>query len=124
MATITFTTLNDPSAVNGTYATGVNGSGQIVGYYVDAGGGDHGFIYSNGIYTTLVGTEFLTSAGEAPQRVSGTVSIVPEGINNSGEIVGYIPAVNFFDEGLPFEAFTYQYGTTGAFSALDRKSVV
>jgi hypothetical protein len=31
-----FTTLNDPSAAFGTFATGINKSGQIVGYYIDA----------------------------------------------------------------------------------------
>ena len=49
-----YTTLDDPKAGNGTYAYGINVSGQVVGYYLDyIGGGIHGFLYSGGTYTTL-----------------------------------------------------------------------
>ena len=37
-----FTTLDVPDST-ATYATGINASGQIVGYYYDAGG-THGFL--------------------------------------------------------------------------------
>ena len=49
-----YTTLNDPSATNGTAATGINAAGQIVGTYQNASG-NHGFFFnpSNGTYTTL-----------------------------------------------------------------------
>jgi probable HAF family extracellular repeat protein len=59
-----YTTLDDPLAGNGaafggaaqgTYATGINAAGQIVGYYLDSNGIEHGFLYNpNGAtYTTL-----------------------------------------------------------------------
>ena len=34
----TYTTLDDPLGTNGTIATGINNTGQIVGTYQDAGG--------------------------------------------------------------------------------------
>jgi probable HAF family extracellular repeat protein len=39
----TYTTVDDPSGVSGTYATGINNRGQIVGYYLD-GHQTHGFV--------------------------------------------------------------------------------
>jgi hypothetical protein len=72
-----FTTLNDPSAAFGTFATGINKYGQIVGYYVDASGRKDGFIYSAGSYTQLIDPS------------SGVTDIVPLSINDSGQISGY-----------------------------------
>ncbi len=40
----TLTTLDDPLAVSGTYAKGINDAGQIVGYYYDANNNVHGFV--------------------------------------------------------------------------------
>ena len=40
----TYTTIDDPLATNGTVATGINNSGQIVGYYTDSNGTRHGFL--------------------------------------------------------------------------------
>jgi probable HAF family extracellular repeat protein len=51
----TYTTLDDPLATNGTFAWGINASGQIVGSYGDASIFYHGFLYSGGSYTTLDG---------------------------------------------------------------------
>jgi len=69
-----FIPLRDPFAGNGgTNAKGVNDSGQVVGYYSDAGGRFHGFLYSGGNYTTIdVGAR-------------GTFL---NGINDAGQIVG------------------------------------
>lgn len=43
-----FTTIDDPNAGSGagrgTYATGINDSGQITGYYYDSAGVSHGFV--------------------------------------------------------------------------------
>jgi probable HAF family extracellular repeat protein len=48
-----YTTLDVPGALR-TYANGINASGQIVGYYVDAGGTYHGFLLDvDGSYTTI-----------------------------------------------------------------------
>jgi probable HAF family extracellular repeat protein len=70
-----YTTLDDPNAVNGTFALGINASGQIVGEYVDASSALHGFLLSGGQYTTL----------DDPNAVNGTFAL---GINASGQIVG------------------------------------
>jgi len=56
----------------GTFAFGINNNGQVVGTYNDASG-SHGFIYSDGTYTTLD-----DPAGTDTQAL---------GINDLGEIV-------------------------------------
>lgn len=76
MTTYTFTTLNDPSAVNGTDATGINGDGQIVGYYVDGSGNEEGFEFNNGSYIAVNNNN------------AGYEDVMPLGINNEGNIVG------------------------------------
>jgi probable HAF family extracellular repeat protein len=55
----------------GTYATGINDSGEITGTYFNSPSGpDNGFLYD--------GKQYLTIVGRSPQS-----------INNSGQIVGY-----------------------------------
>jgi probable HAF family extracellular repeat protein len=69
-----------PFATQGTQATGVNNAGQVVGYYTDTSGKEHGFLYSNGTFRTLdFGTRPFTEA---------------HGINNLGQIVGTYANVN------------------------------
>src|SRR5437667_5486709 len=47
-----YTTLDGPGGgLTVTFAVGINGSGQIVGYYLN--GSAHGFLLDNGSYTTL-----------------------------------------------------------------------
>lgn len=58
-----------------TTATHINNEGQVVGYFSDATGDIHGFVYSNGTYSIL----------DAP-RASQTLAF---GINNKGQVVGY-----------------------------------
>ena len=72
-----FTDINDPLAVHGTYASGVNDAGEIVGYYYDANYDLHGFIYNDGTYLTL----------DDPSAADGTY---PSAVNNSGQVVGFI----------------------------------
>ena len=72
-----FTDINDPFGTHGTYASGVNDAGEVVGYYYDANYDQHGFVYSNGIYLTL----------DNPSAADGTYATA---INNSGEVVGSI----------------------------------
>jgi len=48
-----YTTLDDPSGTLGTFARGINTSGQIAGYYVDSSNSSHGFLLSGGTYTAL-----------------------------------------------------------------------
>jgi probable HAF family extracellular repeat protein len=74
----TYTTLDDPFAAPGpfaTVATGINDLGQIVGYFTDANGGQHGFLYTVGTFITL----------DVPSTPpNGTF---PHGINNN-QVVG------------------------------------
>ena len=74
MAVYTYTTLDDPLGINSTLALGIDGSGLIVGQYID-NNGEHGFVDSSGIYTTL----------NDPLATSGTGA---SGINATGQIVG------------------------------------
>jgi probable HAF family extracellular repeat protein len=80
----TYTYLNDPlSTTNVTVATGINDLGQIVGYYYGNATGNyydgnnqyHGFLYSNGKYTTL----------DDPLSNGNTFAW---GINDLGQIAG------------------------------------
>jgi probable HAF family extracellular repeat protein len=121
------TTLTDPSAIgptqssggrthlNGTnvsisddfsslkFAGAINDNGQVVGAYVD-GTGVHGFLYSNGTYTTL----------DAPSATNGVDPFgfgIPLGtsavaINNSGQVVG-----DYTDATSTLHGFLYSAGT-------------
>jgi probable HAF family extracellular repeat protein len=64
----------DPNNAGTTQAEGVNDSGEIVGFYDDASGNDHGFSYLNAAYTTI----------DCPGE-TGTLLF---GINDSGVMVG------------------------------------
>ena len=57
-----------------TVAEGINNAGQIAGLYVDADGNQHGFVLSNGVYTTI--------------DVPGGTNTGVFSINAQGEIVG------------------------------------
>src|SRR5207244_6442987 len=87
------TTLDVPGSTS-TVASGINDSGQIVGYYEDAGGTWHGFLLDQGSYTTL--------------DVPGSERTYATGINASGQIVGWYP--NAIDEPPPL-AFLLDNGT-------------
>ena len=77
----TYTTLNDPLAMEDTDPGGINDAGQVAGFFNNAIG-DKSFLYSNGIYTTL----------SPPPNGLAT------GINNAGEIVGFYPDGSFLAE--------------------------
>src|SRR5665213_2944727 len=94
MSVYTYFTLNDPSAVNGTYATGINASDQIVGYFVDAGGAKNGFVYSGGSYTTIVGT--LTYQGIS----SNTLAATDDSGSNSSAALKSVPIPNLIPQGI------------------------
>ena len=68
-----YSTIADPSASDGTYAKGINNSGQIVGFSDDVSG-NHGFL--------------MTGSSFTPINVPVAISIQICGINNSGQIVG------------------------------------
>ena len=66
----TFSTLDVPgSSYASSGATGINASGQIVGWY----NGGHGFLFDHGSYTTL--------------DVPGLTRTYANGINDAGQIV-------------------------------------
>jgi len=85
----TFVAINNPLAVNGTYAgsEGINDSGTIVGTYLDDNSVAQGFIDINGNFTTVT------------DPTVGTNGTYAFGINDSGEVVGY------------FETYTVGAGT-------------
>jgi probable HAF family extracellular repeat protein len=74
-----FQTIDPPSAgqafFQGSFATGINSSGEIVGSYTDANQVTHGYLLSGGQYTTL----------DDP-NAGGTTTA--RGINDRGQIVG------------------------------------
>ncbi|MDD4914922.1 MAG: PEP-CTERM sorting domain-containing protein [Methylococcales bacterium] len=74
----TWTAVNDPNATGGTYVTGLNASGEAVGYYVD-GTGDHGFTYN---YVT---DSFINNDINNPNSAANTIIT---GVNDAGTLVG------------------------------------
>ncbi len=73
-----FQTIDAPGAAGGTYAFGVNAGGLVTGYTIDASGGYHGFIWQNGVATTLDYT-----------GVPGVTSTFLFQDNSSGQVAGY-----------------------------------
>src|SRR5262249_55004649 len=72
-------TLDVPGATV-TRALGINDVGQIVGTY-DNASGHHGFLYFNGVYTSIDDPQAGTMPGQGTYGASG--------IDNAGNIVGY-----------------------------------
>jgi probable HAF family extracellular repeat protein len=98
--TVNYKTPDDPLAGTGQYqgtaAYGINDNGQIVGAYTDSNDAYHGFMYSNGKFTTL----------DDPMAATGPYhGTYAEGINDYGEIVGGYRDINSVDHG-------YFYNTT------------
>ena len=91
-----YTSLDDPFALSGTQALGINATGQIVGSYLNAGG-NHGFLYSSGTYTIL----------DDPLANQGTVA---SGVNAAGMIVGSY-SVNTNGHGFIYNPSTLTYTT-------------
>jgi uncharacterized membrane protein len=74
----TFTALDGPAGTNAIFPRGINGSGQIAGYY-DSNSSEHGFLYSGGIYVTV---------DDPFSARSGTSGSDANGINDAGQVVG------------------------------------
>src|SRR5207247_4335638 len=96
----TYTRIDDPLGNRATFANGINDAGQIVGYYRDASGREHGFLYSAGVYTTI---DDPLATGD--NRATG--------INSAGQIVG------FYDNDTGRHGFVY---SGGLFTTLDKPS--
>src|SRR6476659_107826 len=94
MTVYTYTTIDDPSATNGTYAFGINDLGQIVGYYTDLSNYVHSFLYSGGIYTTI----------DDPSATNGTYA---DSINASGQITGFYCDGSWGPHGFLYSGGTY-----------------
>jgi hypothetical protein len=73
----TFSTFSDPGNPNGTFATGLNNGGEIVGFYA-IGGILHGFLTATSNLTSF--TDIFNSA--AAQTAA-------QGIDTNGNIVGF-----------------------------------
>jgi len=93
-----FTTLSDPLGTEGTYATGISGT-DIVGYYVDSSGNDHGFLCSGTTYTTL---DYPSGSG-AMYDVTATYAA---GISGSN-IVGAYATLNGVTHGYSYDGTNY-----------------
>lgn len=97
---IAFTPINYPGATS-TVATGINNSGQIVGYWSNSTVGG-GFLLNGGTYTSF--------------NYPGSLSTTPSGINDAGQVVGYYfdasgTTHGFLYYGPKFYSFDYPGGT-------------
>lgn len=83
-----FTQLDFPGAGGyGTFITGNNDLGQIVGYYYDSSNVTHSFMYFNGVYSLLPLANYVNSSDSSfPQTLDNYVY----DINNNGQILGAI----------------------------------
>src|SRR4029077_21084038 len=74
-----YATINDPFAAIGgnTTAAGINNSGVVTGFYVDASGTTHGFVDTSGSFATVDVPSTLAIGGETingtdPYRINGS----------------------------------------------------
>ncbi len=92
MTTYSYLTLIQPGW-SGVSPRSINSIGQVVGYYYN-GTSDEGFLYSNGIYTTLI---------DPLQGPTGDT--YAQGINYAGQVTGT------YYNGTTYEGFLYSNGT-------------
>ena len=109
LPSLAYSSLNDPLGTNGTVPFGINVSGEIVGNYVDSNDVLHGFLYSNGTYTSITDPSARTTAGF---QGFGTYA---HSVNDSDQIVGYY--VDGTTNGV--HGFLYSGGTNGTYTTLD-----
>jgi probable HAF family extracellular repeat protein len=96
----TFTILDAPGAYT-TTATSINASGQVTGYYQSVDDFSHGFVYSNGVFSSLKVQSFDT---------------VPASINANGQVTGYYVTQYVLRGASYTSAFVYN---NGVFTTLD-----
>ncbi|WP_347986929.1 VPLPA-CTERM sorting domain-containing protein [Methylomonas sp. AM2-LC] len=87
----TWTSITDPNVLGNTtnlaeltVVTGVNKLGEVVGYYQDANGLDHGFVYD--LTNHNFGTNNVNASIDDPNSTQSNTQIF--GINDKGTIVG------------------------------------
>ena len=71
----TYTAIDYPGATQGTFAAGINKSGNIVGSWSDNATTEHGFLLSKGVFTSF--------------DVPGAYYTIAWGISDANEIVGW-----------------------------------
>jgi hypothetical protein len=100
------TTLSDPLGARLTRARGINDSGTVTGFFSDANGIVHGFVYDgvSGHYTTL--DDPLAFEGTSTTGIGGTYLT---GINNAGEIAGQYGDANGHYHGFVVDASHTQF---------------
>ncbi len=81
-----FSKIDFPGAIE-TFVGGINDRGQIVGSYVDSGNIAHGFLFANGVYTTVPLPGVPQNMGNFTID-SANFSTAIERINDNGEIAG------------------------------------
>src|ERR1700681_381710 len=92
-----FKTIDDPNAdetsTNGTQVSGINDSGETVGYYRTSTD-SYGFARTGATFTTLFGP-------------AGSQEVSANGVNNAGQIVGSYQDANFGAHGFLYDNGTY-----------------
>ena len=92
----------------GTWITGINNLGHVVGVYTDSAGLYRGFIKNGGVYTAI----------DHPDHLTGTVYTWVNGINDSGHAAGYFWKTD--ESGSPGHGFVFD----GAFTPFDHPGAV
>lgn len=87
------------NTAGGTSARGINARGDIVGDYIDNSGVDHGYLLSNGAFTSIEATSL------------GAIDTVAFGLNAAGDIVG-----EYFDSSFMAHGF---FLSKGVFQRID-----
>ena len=105
-----YTVLDFPGSNGSTIAWGINNAGEVVGFYYD-GQTNHGFRWSNGVYTTV----------DPPDSPFTQLY----GINNFGQIVGWYEAPMEIQSFVlnAHEAFRY-FGSYGQAASINDHRVV
>jgi hypothetical protein len=91
----TFSTLDDNVATNGTYLTGINDAGEIVGFFLDANGNtftflDHQNYFENLTASTTGNPPTVSNEFFAINNTGGALVGGPNGIQNVGQPVGVV----------------------------------
>ena len=88
----------DNSPPCGTYVTGINDNGKVVGYYITAAGVQRGFIYDGDVFTPI----------EHPDnRPVNPINLHVSGINDSDKVVGAFWGSDLYAHGFVADGVTF-----------------